>query len=130
MRRFSAHIKRRSDSAGGQNTSTCGKKMHRSLRLLVVLSAVLFCAFSVREKAPFIRLPRDTETTGRYIVVLKEDTSHEQLTQVVKQLSSYDGCVVHKHVEIVLKAIVMDISGAALEKVICSYPGSCLSCFV
>ena len=87
----------------------------------MVLSTVLLCAFSAREKAPFIRLPRDTETTGRYIVVLKEDTSHEQLTQMVEQLSSYDGCVVHKHVETVLKAIVMDISGAALEKVCCSF---------
>ena len=91
--------------------------MHSYLRSLVVLSAVLLCAFSEHDKRPVLRLPRDADSTGHYIAVLKDDTTHERLLEVVNTLNAIDGCVVHRYVEVALKAIVLEVSGAALEEV-------------
>ena len=91
--------------------------MHRYLCSLVALSAVLLCAFSVHDKRPVLRLPRDADSTGHYIAVLKDDTTHERLLEVVNTLNAIDGCVVHRYVEVALKAIVLEVSGAALEEV-------------
>ena len=90
--------------------------MHRPL-LLVALFAT-FCACCVHCSRPVIRLPRDAETTGRYIAVLQEDTSHQRLLEIVEYLRNFsDGCKVHGYIEVAMKAIILDLSYSALRKV-------------
>ena len=91
--------------------------MHCSLYSLAVLSALLLCACGAHGMRPVVRLPRGAEGTGRYIAVLKEDTSHDRLLEIVGLLKTWGGCVVHGHVEVALKAIVLSLSEPALQKV-------------
>ena len=87
------------------------------LALLVALLAAL-CACYVHCSRPVIRLPRDAETTGRYIAVLQEDTSHQRLLEIVEFLRDLsDGCKVYGYIEVAMKAIILDLSDDALQKV-------------
>jgi hypothetical protein len=56
--------------------------------------------------------------TGRYIAVFKDDTSHERLLEIVELLKTSEGCVVHLHMEVALKAIVLNLSDDALQMVL------------
>ena len=86
--------------------------------LLLVALFAAFCACSVRCSRPVIRLPRDAETTGRYIAVLQEDTSHQRLLEIVEYLRNFsDGCKVHGYIEVAMKAVIMDLSDDALHMV-------------
>ena len=89
----------------------------RPLSLLAALFAVLLCARSVQGWRSAIRLPRDVSGTGRYIAVFKDDTSHERLLEIVELLKTSEGCVVHLHMEVALKAIVLNLSDDALQMV-------------
>ena len=95
--------------------------MRRQLLLLAALSAAL-CACCVQCLRPVIRLPRDAASTGRYIAVLEEDTSHARLLEIVQFLRNLpDGCVVYGYMEVATKAIVLDMSDSALQKVTKAY---------
>ena len=88
----------------------------RSAILFVLLAAVCVC--SVQCLKPVIRAPRDAEKTGRFIAVLKETTSHERLLEIVEllQTSPY-GCKILGYTETAVKAIVLELSKDALQKV-------------
>ena len=91
-------------------------EMHRPLLLVALLAA--FCACCVHCSRPVIRLPRDAETTGRYIAVLQEDTSHQRLLEIVEFLRDLsDVCKVYGYIEVAMKAIILDLSDDALQKV-------------
>ena len=66
--------------------------------------------------SPVLRLPRDAPTTGRYIAVLRDDTSHQRLLELVEILEK-DGCKVFGYMEVAVKAIVLDLSYSTLQKV-------------
>ena len=84
--------------------------------LLALLAAV--CLSSVQCLKPVIRAPRDAETTGRFIAVLKETTSHERLLEIVGLLkTSPYGCKILGYTETAVKAIVLELSEGALQKV-------------
>ena len=99
--------------------------MQRSVFLLVTAlsAATLLGSSGVCSMRPVIRLPRDAETTGRHIVVLKDDTSHQQLLELVDKLEK-EGCKVYSYMEVALKAIVLDLSYDALQKVRCAVDGA------
>lgn len=84
------------------------------------LLIITISACSVSCSRPIIRVPRDAETTGLYIVVLQEDTSHERLLEVVELLRTNlsDGCKIHGYLDTVVKAVLLDLSYDALQKVI------------
>ena len=86
------------------------------LHLLTALSTVLLCA-RCESLQSVIRLPRHVQGTGRYIAVFKDDTSHERLLEIVELLKKSEGCVVHDYMEVALKAIVLDLSDDAQQKV-------------
>ena len=91
-------------------------EMHRPL-LHVALFAT-FCACYVHGLRPVIRLPRDAETTSRYIAVLQEGTSHQRLLEIVEYLRNLsDGCKVHNYIEVAMKAVILDLSDDTLQKV-------------
>ena len=83
--------------------------------LITALSVALCIICSVQCMRPVVRLPRDAERTGRYIAVLTEDASHERLVEIVEMLRNLEDCNVHGYTEIVIKAIVLDLSQDALE---------------
>ena len=90
--------------------------MHRPLLFVALFAA--FWACYVRGLRPVIRLPRDAETTGRYIAVLQEDTSHQRLLEIVEFLQNLsDGCKVHGYIEVTMKAVILDLSDDALYEV-------------
>ena len=86
-------------------------------RLLLLLIAI--CACTVRCSQPDIRrVPRDAEWTGHYIAVLRKDTSHERLLEIVDLLRNFtDGCKVYGYMETAIKAIVLGLSYDALQEV-------------
>ena len=92
--------------------------MSRHFLLFALLVAAAVCgAHSLK---PLIRAPNDRQTTGRYIAVLKETTSRERLLELVKVLNNtMEGCEVRGYVEVAVKAIIMELSDKALEKVSC-----------
>lgn len=91
--------------------------MQSSLLLLSALSVAIF-ACSVHCMRPVFRLPRDAETTGRYIVVLKEDTSRHRFMEIVEMFQKFSNeCKVYGYTEVTMKAIVVDISYNFLQKV-------------
>ena len=93
------------------------------MQRLLLLAALLvaFCACSLASLSPVICLPRDVETTGRYIAVLREDTSHQRLLEIVESLRNLsDGCKVLGYMAVAMKGIVLDLSLNALQQV-CVY---------
>ena len=83
-----------------------------------MLFAFLVATCSVHCMRPVIPVPKDAEKTGRYIAVLRQDTSHERLLEMVQLLqNSSAGCAVHCYVEVAIKAIILDLTYDALQKV-------------
>ena len=97
--------------------STLKEKYMQQRPILLVLLAAL-CVCSVQCSRPVIRAPRDAETTGRFIAVLKETTSHERFLEVLDLLKTapYD-CKILGYTETAVKAIVMELTEDALQKV-------------
>lgn len=62
-----------------------------------------------------INLPQDAEGTGHYIAVLKEDTSHARLLEIVEELRH--NYRVYNYVEVAMKAIFLDIPSEDLQEV-------------
>lgn len=62
-------------------------------------------------------MPNDAEKTGRYIAVLRDDTSRERLREIVEAVDSIDGCTVHDYMEGSMKSMLMDLSSDALHQV-------------
>ena len=95
------------------------RKMQRFVFVLFasLSAAALFASSGVHCMRPLLRLPRDAPTTGRYIAVLSEDTSHQRLLDLVEIFKTIPGCRVYTYMDKVLKAIVVDLSDHALEKV-------------
>ena len=95
------------------------RKMQRFVFVLFasLSAAALFASSGVHCMRPLLRLPRDAPTTGRYIAVLSDDTSHQRLLDLVEIFKKIPGCKVYTYMERVLKAIVVDLSNDALEKV-------------
>ena len=86
--------------------------------MLCVLLLGTICACSVHCMRPVIRVPRDAEKTGRYIAVLRQDTCHARLLEIVELLeNSSEGCVVYGYMEVAIKAIILDLTYDALQMV-------------
>ena len=92
--------------------------MSRHFLFFALLVAAAVCGAHCLK--PLIRAPNDGQTTGRYIAVLKETTSRERLLELVELLNNtMEGCKVRGYVEVAVKAITMELSDEALEKVSC-----------
>ena len=92
--------------------------MSRHFLLFALLVAAAVCGAQCLK--PLIRAPNDEQATGRYIAVLKETTSRERLLELVELLNNkVEGCEVRGYVELAVKAIIMELSDKALEKVSC-----------
>ena len=92
--------------------------MSRHFLFFALLVAAAVCGAHCLK--PLIRAPNDEQTTGRYIAILKENTSRESLLDLVKLLkNTVEGCEVRGYVEVAVKAIIMELSDEALEKVSC-----------
>lgn len=90
--------------------------MSRQLLLLVLVVAATVCG--VHCLSPLIRAGDGDYTTGRYIAVLEETTSHERQLEIVDQLEERtEGSKVHGYVETAVRAITLELSNEALEKV-------------
>lgn len=90
--------------------------MSRHFLFFVLL--VVAAACGAHTLKPLIRMPSDGQTTGRYIAVLRETTSRERLLELVKLLNdTVEGCEVWGYVEVAVKAIIMELTDEALEKV-------------
>ena len=94
-------------------------RMEKQCGLCLVL--LLLLAAGVRNglcRRPVLRVPRHAPTTGRYTVVLKQNTSVAELQQVLTRvLRISDGEKVYGYVEKVTKAFTVQLPSYALELV-------------
>ena len=87
------------------------------------LALLLLLAAGVRNglcsnRRPVLRVPRQAQTTGRYIVVLRENTSVAELRQVLTRVLRISNIAkVYGYVEKVTKAFTVELPSYALELV-------------
>ena len=91
--------------------------MQGSLLLCAALLAAL-CAHAAACFCPVYCVPNDAEKTGRYIAVLRDDTSRERLHVIVETINSYEGCTVHDYMDVAAKSILLGLSPDALQMVL------------
>ena len=100
--------------------------MQRTIAILrpIICAALLALLLSIGAansrsvRSPLFRAPRDAPTTGCYIVVLKEGTTREQLSETLDSAVKFsDDGKVYGYVEHVGKAFTLKLSPSALEKV-------------
>ena len=85
---------------------------------LCTIAALLLCVQGASRR-PVIRAPDHTTSTGRYIVVLQDDLSREDLFNVMNRAAKLsDDVEVHHYTEKVAKTFTAKLSPAALEKVL------------
>ena len=96
--------------------------------LLCTIAALSVSCVQGTGRRPVIRAPDNTATTGRYIVVLQDDLSTEDLFTVMNRAAELsDDVEVHHHTEKVAKTFTAKLSSAALEKVCKTYTLACIS---
>ncbi len=85
------------------------------------LFAVLCCVsllVSSAARRPLFRAARDADTTGRYIVMLKQDIDHEQFQRILRQAVSLSNDKrAYGVVETVEKSFTLTLNSIALEMV-------------
>ena len=81
----------------------------------------VFYVCGVQCLSPVIRVPRDAETTGRYIAVLQDGTSHERLLEIVELLRNYDNCKVYGYMEVTMGVIILELGDDVLQEVFYNY---------
>ena len=92
----------------------------KKLLILTCLAAVLFVSFSgaSAKQCPLLLARSGDNTTGCYVVMFKQATSHEKMMEVVR--ATQHACAdskVYGMVERVVKAFTMRLSRTALNAV-------------
>ena len=88
------------------------------LNLLFFCFTLQLLAACVNCRRPVFRAPRDAPTSGNYIVVLKQDSSKQELQEIItKSLKVADDATVYGYVEKTAKAFAVKLSSYSLELV-------------
>ena len=86
--------------------------------LVLAMVALASCQDYESKRRPVIRRARDVPTTGCYMVAMKDDTSQEQLMNVLrKAVSVSDDTKLYGMVQRVKKVFTVKLNSYALEMV-------------
>ena len=98
--------------------------LYMKSEVVLLCLAIAFAALIRIEakRCPILYASSESETTGCYIVVLKEATTHEKFQEIVQRaVAMTDDAKVHGAVEKVIKAFTVKLSPSSLE-VVSAYP--------
>jgi len=100
-----------------QFSKMCGMKGLVICMLVVSLSAQSEGLISPQPK-PLVKVPEGSTTTGHHIVVLKDDTSKDELHDVMEKVKRMsEDVTVHRYTEHVGKTLTLNAPDHVLDKV-------------